>query len=533
MDSKKIIKYGVICNSDYLELWQYNVIQKLTAQDVKLKLIITNAKPENIHKPSSKLWQKLNFSSIKKSGQKKRIKIQDHYSQIKQTQLSILIEKDLQSDTLDFIFNFTTDQVNSIISNATKHGIWQLYNDYSNNNNTLLGFWEIYWQKNTTTVSIIKWIDDSKQVVLRENTLKTLYSFTANRDQILKEVPRWIMGLCVDIKHNGFDSIEEKKDNKTYDLPSNTQIILFCLRSYLNKYKRSFRLIFFIDFWNIGVVKQPITEFLKEGEKPPVEWYPNLSKKSFAADPFAILKDNELHILYEAFPFDNPSGKIDYVKYKDGEYSNECKVWDNSYHNSYPFMFEYNNEVYSLPESSADNKVELYKLIAFPDQWEKQKMILPGYAGVDNTLLYYNNTWWIFATDLLDGPHYNLKVFYADDLYGEWVAHPKNPVKTDIRSSRPAGTIFEKDNVFYRPSMDYSEKVEGRIVINQIVKLTKTDYKEVDAALIEPYTNTKYSDKIHTICKAGNYTVIDSCKETFIFSNIHLLKFTLKKYLRL
>ena len=105
----------------------------------------------------------------------------------------------------------------------------------------------------------------------------------------------------------------------------------------------------------------------------------------------------------------------------------------------------------------------------------------------------------------------------------KWKPHPKNPVKTDIRSARPAGTPFLHKGNWYRPSMDYAEKIEGRIFINKVLKLSKTEYEEIPVKVIDPYTDTRFSDKIHTLCEAGEYTIIDGGKEAFIFGSFHFV----------
>jgi hypothetical protein len=71
--------------------------------------------------------------------------------------------------------------------------------------------------------------------------------------------------------------------------------------------------------------------------------------------------------------------------------------------------------------------------------------------------------------------------------------------------------------------MDYAEKIEGRIFINKVLKLSKTEYEEIQVKIIDPYTDTRFSDKIHTLCDAGEYTIIDGGKEAFIFGSVYFI----------
>jgi hypothetical protein len=165
----------------------------------------------------------------------------------------------------------------------------------------------------------------------------------------------------------------------------------------------------------------------------------------------------------------------------------------------------------------------MYKAVDFPLSWEKSHILLDGFAGIDSTIIEHDNTYWLFTTDKKDGFRYNLKLFYAEDLLAKWIPHPMNPVKTDIRSARPAGTPFRHKGVWYRPSMDYAEKIEGRIYINQVMKLSKTEYEEIPVKIIDPYSDTRFSDKIHTLCDAGEFTIVDGGKEAFIFGSVYFM----------
>ena len=69
--------------------------------------------------------------------------------------------------------------------------------------------------------------------------------------------------------------------------------------------------------------------------------------------------------------------------------------------------------------------------------------------------------------------------------------------------------------------MDYSAKGQGSITINKVITITKEIYQEVSYNEVQPYKNSLFPDKIHTLCKTGEYTLIDGCKETFKFTNIN------------
>src|SRR5213596_456309 len=55
---------------------------------------------------------------------------------------------------------------------------------------------------------------------------------------------------------------------------------------------------------------------------------------------------------------------------------------------------------------------------------------------------------------------------------GPWRPHPGNPVKVDVRSSRPAGGPFLFGGNLYRPAQDCSRTYGGGITINRVTHLS-------------------------------------------------------------
>ena len=82
-----------------------------------------------------------------------------------------------------------------------------------------------------------------------------------------------------------------------------------------------------------------------------------------------------------------------------------------------------------------------------------------------------------------------------------------NPVKSDIRSSRPGGTPFVVDGVLHRPSQDDSRVYGGRLVINRVVELTPDRFGEEPVRAVGP--DPAYPDGLHTLSAAGRRTLVD------------------------
>ncbi|MFW9880029.1 MAG: hypothetical protein ACFFG0_43700 [Candidatus Thorarchaeota archaeon] len=107
-------------------------------------------------------------------------------------------------------------------------------------------------------------------------------------------------------------------------------------------------------------------------------------------------------------------------------------------------------------------------------------------AGIDPTIFRYNGKWWVLYTDAdLDNKN-NLCDCHAPDFFGPWKKHVLNPLKIDIRSSRPAGTPFIHNGNLYRPAQDCSRIYGGRIIINRINRLSETEFDEEAISVVEP-----------------------------------------------
>jgi hypothetical protein len=191
-------------------------------------------------------------------------------------------------------------------------------------------------------------------------------------------------------------------------------------------------------------------------------------------------------------------------------------VIDTGTHASYPYLFQWDGQFWCVPETFQAQEVRLYRATEFPVEWELESVLIRGVAALDPTVLHHAGRWWLFCTDHKTGPNSKLRIWHADHLTGPWLPHPLNPVKTDIRSSRPAGTPFVVDDILYRPAQDGSQTYGGRVTINRVNVLSETEFSEEVVATIGPLRQGPYRDGLHTISAIGDRTVVDARRDTFI-----------------
>ena len=234
----------------------------------------------------------------------------------------------------------------------------------------------------------------------------------------------------------------------------------------------------------------------------------------FWADPFVIYRDGQYYIFVEEHITAREKAHISVIVMDEtGRYENAGPVLERPYHLSYPHVFEYKGAFYMIPETSESQSIELYTSSDFPYKWEKVMNMKENVLAYDTTVFYRNNLWWMFAntTESRDQSSWDeLSVFYADDLFSDcWKAHSKNPVVSDVRRSRPAGAVFEKEGRLYRPSQDCSRRYGYGVNINEITLLTEDDYHE---QLVEEIKPADAGDIVatHTINRAHNMLVMDA-----------------------
>jgi hypothetical protein len=229
------------------------------------------------------------------------------------------------------------------------------------------------------------------------------------------------------------------------------------------------------------------------------------------ADPFPLERAGRHYIFFEEFMFATGKAHINAVEvHRDGSCSAPVKVLQRPYHLSYPLLVEDGGELYMIPESGANRTVEVYRCTRFPDEWRLEKVLLRGAPFVDATVHRTADAWWMFVNAGVDGAelHDELHIYTADSLLGEWRPHAANPVKSDVRSARPAGRLYESGGALYRPAQICAPRYGTGISINRVLRLSAEEYVEREERRILP-THPAGLLGLHTVNRAGDLSVVD------------------------
>jgi len=266
---------------------------------------------------------------------------------------------------------------------------------------------------------------------------------------------------------------------------------------------------FYVDRWNVGVVDAPIHQFLDPSFVPLIRWLPDRKLRSYRADPFLIVAADALTVAFEEYDFFRMRGRISSFTIKNGEVSAASPVIDNGRHMSYPYVVRHCGAVYLIPETWDRGELAIYSFDASARRWRNSATILSNFAAVDATLVRFDGRWWMFCGNQADSPMSKLYLWYSDDLFGPWRPHAANPVKDDVSCSRSGGTPFVHQGVLYRPAQDNRETYGGSIVVNRVVRLTTTAFREESVSQVRPAANGRYPRGLHTVAQAGGITLVD------------------------
>lgn len=205
----------------------------------------------------------------------------------------------------------------------------------------------------------------------------------------------------------------------------------------------------------------------------------------FIADPFMIKKDATWYMFAEVFNAKTLKGEIAMAKSEDGfNWLYDQIVLAEPFHLSYPYVFEWMNDYYMIPESQAIGEVRLYKAHDFFTKWSFIKILIAGKYD-DSSIFYYNQTWWLFTAK----GHDSLYLFFADDLMGPWMPHPQNPlVSGDPHFARPGGRVLVIDGKIIRFAQDDAPDYGLKVHAFEVTQLSAESYEEkiIGESLLQP-----------------------------------------------
>ncbi len=436
----------------------------------------------------------------------------------------------IRSLHIDVLFKPGPEPVNSALASCAKYGVWSFHPSPANNNYTdFAGISEVLDAKGTTLVRLIKLKDKrSNDEILHASSFCTNEnSINWNRHHYFWKASSIMLNQLEQLYRHGpqkFFALARKTKIQTGSslinpsLPENYKLSIRIVRLFWRYVKRKTAAWFYFNQW--------ILLFDINGANNITNGYNNLAvctknlkrimpgNDRLWADPFIIERNNSYFVFFEEMLYKEQKGRIAVMEIdKNGKCHKPQKALERNHHLSYPFLFEEDDNLYMLPESSQNKSVDLYKCTDFPLGWEYSSNLLSNVEAADSTLFKHNNKYWLF-TSAREHPaasiNDNLYLFFSNSLEnGIWHPHPLNPIVSCVEAARPAGRVFMKGNKIFRPAQNASKYYGYGIQIMEIIKLSEDEYEEKHVHSIHPgWSNDVIGT--HTYNFSGQMTVIDA-----------------------
>ncbi|HEU4432432.1 MAG TPA: hypothetical protein VFR51_03495 [Pyrinomonadaceae bacterium] len=402
-----------------------------------------------------------------------------------------------------------------------RHGVWSFHHgDNLVNRGGPAGFWEVM-DGSPVTGSVLQILTedlDNGRVIYRSwSPTADRFSVKANRNNLYWKsagfVIRKLKELAdgVPIGPPPESQFYQPYSNRLYRMPTNREMLPRLSRLCTKYVASKFQAALNSDQWALayrfrsGPCDANNTLYRFKNLIPP--------KDRFWADPFAIQSGEHYYVFLEEYSYEVAKGHISVIELdRKGVVSGPRKVLEREYHLSYPFVFEWNGNYWMIPESAANKTVELYRAKSFPFVWQLEKVLMTDVRAKDATLAEIDGTWWMFVSIAEHSIPDELYLFSAPSPLGPWTPHRRNPVKSDVRGSRPAGALFEWNGEVYRPAQDSSGRYGYAISINRLMQLDHEHFSEERVSQILP----NWSDDLlatHTISITGDLTVVDCLRK--------------------
>lgn len=410
------------------------------------------------------------------------------------------------------------------ILNIATYGVWSYHHgDNKVNRGMPAGFWEVMERcpESGVVLQILTEDLDDGIILHKSFSLTDKYSPSRNRNnyywKALSFLPSKIEELYKLGEEDFFKKVDENNSlpvfysNRLYKSPTNKEMFFLGTKLLINYLTNKINSLFYFEQWillfNLNSSNNISKSFFKFKKIIP-------PKDRFWADPHIIKKDGKYYIFIEELMYSTFKGHISLIVMDgEGRYTQPIKVIEKDYHMSYPFLIEDKGTLYMIPETAQNNTVELYKCTNFPLQWKLEKVLMNNITAVDSTVIFKDDRYWLFANIVKNkgaSSMDELYLFSSDKLVSEnWIPHPQNPIVSDVKRARPAGSFFTYKNNLYRPSQNSSKRYGYGMKINQVIKLDELNYKEIVVDTILPNWD-KDILSTHTFNYKDNLTVIDA-----------------------
>lgn len=353
------------------------------------------------------------------------------------------------------------------------------------------GFWEVYKQEPRTGFIIqrLKEQLDGGEV-LYKGFIRTEWYYSLNKAKLYEVSSPFLHKTIEEI--TGENSALRSYPKRPYSESLFTSPSVFQIFTYLITtagiflYKKVNQFFGRAIRWNVAY---QFTELWQDSEIRHSVKIPN-PKNRFLADPFLVKRNNKHYCFVEDFDYSNKQGSISVYEIDKDGHKDLGKALVEDFHLAYPFIFEYEGELYMCPETQEKGDIRLYKCVDFPLKWEFERTIMENVSAVDSCIIFHEDKWWLFSNMdySIVGEHFSqLHIFHnSSPISNNWIPHKNNPVIFDPLKARNGGFIIDKSKL-YRIYQRQAFNLYGRAFgVAEIKSLRNEEYIEESLYEVEP-----------------------------------------------
>ncbi|MCH7396508.1 hypothetical protein MM236_00850 [Belliella sp. DSM 107340] len=527
------LKIGLLLDNLSVPAWAWEMVKVIIHQNLAdVRFIVLNQKPKPSGKKSPLLYRVFSkiertvFKTIPNAFERKNILEIENFKPkvIKvnpvQKKFSDSFEnqdlEEIKEQEPDVLIRLGFRVLKGELLDIPKLGIWSYHHgDNLVNKGGPPCFWEVMlgWNETGSVLQILTDKLDAGNVIYRSLSRTDPLSVHRNANKVYWKSLFFIPRQLTRINSIGVLAWREEVKKKALSIaPSNPELFkppgnlrmisLFFSWSKRNVY-RKFHEFFNKEVWEIWLSKKD------SGKKVKI----SNPEGNYLADPFLIEKEGGAWLFAEQYCYKKNKGSIAIAKIENDKVSGFQTIIEEAYHLSYPFVWEENGTFWMYVESAAKAGLRLYKAEKSPYDWKLFNEKMLDQKLYDPTICKKDGLYWLFAnqkahpsTSSFD----ELYLYYSEDFVnGNWISHPQNPIVSDVKSSRPAGALFEKDGDWYRPAQDSAKHYGHRVKIQKIIKWNIFEYEEVTTEVVEADWQ-KDLKGTHTINRSENFLVTDS-----------------------
>lgn len=542
MASDEAIRFALLCRSGPLPTWQRQTIERLlSVEGVILERLVqpphralSDRPGERIRRVATSktsLWDAYNNGYVaRRAASLQPVDCSDLFDGVETIEAKVErqgrfseyftpeVIEELQSLDLDFVLRFAYGIIRGDILSVARNGVWSFHHgDEEYFRGSPPAFWEVVDGAEVTGVLLQRLTDRlDGGIVLRKGWSTTRSdSYVRNTDQVHFAGSDFPAQVVRDVRRGAAEYLDAEPSSTGAAIrykPTNRETLSFGLQQASSFVRRHVHKTAKADAWAVGRVDAPISAFLDPTFEPQIEWFRDKRNGHYLADPFAIERGDQSLALVEDFDQRAGKGSLALLDFASMTRTPVGAPFDA--HASYPFTFTVDGVEHVAAQIAGEQGVRLLTWSG-DHQLAEVGRIAIGHEILDPTIVQHGGRWWIFFTIAGARSLTELHIWHSHDLDGKWHPHPANPVKTDVRSARPAGTPFVHGGVLYRPAQNCATSYGGAVNLMRIDELTVDGFVESVVGVIAPGVHWPYPDGIHTLAGVGDVTYIDARRSTF------------------